>query len=123
MTVTVRRCTLWHVSRIPRLNKTNFEFYTAALRCVDLQAVNTPTTAGVMSARGGIRRAFIRARDAAEDWVVAARSGLHAQPLVYLARFGEPHEYERFQVTTDRVLGGACACAAVVVVVLVDGAA
>jgi uncharacterized membrane protein len=62
-----------------------------------------------MSARGGIRRAFIRARDAAEDWVVAARSGLHAQPLVYLARFGEPHEYERFQVTTDRVLGGAYA--------------
>lgn len=60
-----------------------------------------------MAARGGLRRALIKAREAVEDWVVAARSDLYAQRIVYLARFGEPHEYERFQVTTDRVLGGA----------------
>jgi hypothetical protein len=61
-------------------------------------------------ARGGLRRAFIRTKEAVEDWVVAARADLYAQRVVYVARFGEPHEYERFQVTTDRVLGGSTDC-------------
>lgn len=60
--------------------------------------------------RGGLRRALIRVRDTVEDWVVAARSGLHAQRVVPLARFGEPLDFERWQVTTDRVLGGHTDC-------------
>lgn len=58
--------------------------------------------------RGSLRRAYIKVREAVEDWVVAARADLYAQRIVYIARFSEPHEYDRFQVTTDRVLGGAC---------------
>ena len=53
-----------------------------------------------------LRRAFIKVTDSARDWVVAARADLYPQQEVRLARFDEPVTYERFQVTTDKVLGG-----------------
>lgn len=64
----------------------------------------------IANTRGGLRRGLLRVKESVEDWVVAARSGLYAQRVVPLARFAQAHEFARWQVTTDRVLGGSTDC-------------
>lgn len=54
----------------------------------------------------GLRRAFVRAKDAVEDWYVAARADLAPVHQQTLYQFAHADDLARFMVTTDTVLGG-----------------
>ena len=57
--------------------------------------------------RVNLRRAFIRVAESLEDWTIAARSDLLPAKFVPVFRFSHEFDAERFQVTTDTVLGGS----------------
>ena len=58
----------------------------------------------------GIRRALLRAREAAEDLHAQIRSDFAPMPSMELFSFRGADDVARFQVTTDRVLGGRSSC-------------
>jgi NADH dehydrogenase [ubiquinone] 1 alpha subcomplex assembly factor 1 len=60
---------------------------------------------------GGLRRALVRAREAVQDLHGQLRADFAPMPSMELYSFGGAADISRFQVTTDRVLGGRTACA------------
>lgn len=54
-----------------------------------------------------IRRAFVRVAEAIEDWTIQARADLLPSKFVPVFRFSHEFDMERFQITTDSVLGGS----------------
>jgi NADH dehydrogenase [ubiquinone] 1 alpha subcomplex assembly factor 1 len=64
-----------------------------------------------MQAGQGIRRALIRARNALEDVHSQFRADFAPMESLDLVDFSRSVDVARFQVTTDRVLGGQTSCA------------
>lgn len=57
--------------------------------------------------RVNLRRAFVRVAEAVEDWTIAARADLLPAKFVPVYRFSHEFDVDRFQITTDAVLGGS----------------
>lgn len=53
----------------------------------------------------GLKRAFVRAREAADDWALAARADLFPAQSYDVQRFESAEDIAKFQITTDKVLG------------------
>lgn len=62
-----------------------------------------------MSRQTTLKRALVRVRESVEDWALAARANLLPVQSLDLFTFSNEDVVSRFQITTDRVVGGEAA--------------